>query len=168
MKSGKAYYEFTFGERCGLGPQVGWAISSFEIWPESKDIGCGDQDDSYGIDGIRHALWHAGGHQFDVSWSPGDIIGVAIDLDAKKCFFGKNGEWKEGFSDMQKVDQGVFPCLTLDNTEICLNLGSAPFNFPGPTPDYGPVSTSDAALDVEQIRGYRDSFTANVFDPVIL
>ena len=164
VKSGKVYYEFTiFSENWSKAyPQAGWATPEFEKrLGEYSSKGCGDDEFSWGVDGMRHRKWHSGHTSFDVSWRSGDTIGVAIDVNAKKCFFGQNGEWKEGFSDMKKIEGGVYPCLSMGHCEITLNLGSAPFLFPGPTPEFLPVCAigSDAALQLELIRGTTDSFT---------
>lgn len=110
--------------------------------PEQTQAGNGVGDDaqSWAYDGSRQRKWHAGSGYYGQYWyagtqhflscslscglsrvwigSPGDFIGVAIDLDAKKMDFYRNGYHMgtayEGFS----VGDGLYPALTLSGSTL--------------------------------------------------
>merc|ERR1712187_37289 len=59
--------------------------------------GVGDDAESWGTDGLRHMLWHDGesNGKWPRNWKEGDIIGLAIDIDACVMQFSLNGDWVE-------------------------------------------------------------------------
>lgn len=78
--------------RSGGCMQIGWALPS--SCPSSRNLGVGDDDYSWAVDGMRSMKWHgntspvsspyAHGVPYgrDWKWNAGDAIGCAVDLDA--------------------------------------------------------------------------------------
>lgn len=71
--------------------QIGWGLPS--SCPSSRNLGVGDDDYSWAVDGMRSMKWHgntspvsspyAHGVPYgrDWKWNAGDAIGCAVDLD---------------------------------------------------------------------------------------
>ena len=82
-----------------------------------------------------------------MTWATGDVIGVAADLDNRSLSFAKNGEWLEVFSGIDISSAGgLFPSITLRNGRCEVNLGAAPFKFPGPALSYAPMAPQTRVL----------------------
>ncbi len=87
--SGKWYWEITITAKPSSGSSViGVGNSSADInsYPGSDADGYGYKNDAYKV----HNGVHTG---FGVAWYVGSIIMVALDMDAGKVWFGKNGAW---------------------------------------------------------------------------
>lgn len=89
--SGKWYYEMHYDIKNGTSTNMRTGILSTNAFPsEVGDNGSGIAV-SYGSDG---GLYRG---SFTSSWGPtfgqGDTVMVAVDVDAKKVWFGKNGTW---------------------------------------------------------------------------
>ena len=144
--SGQVRYEVTLLDM-GPCPQIGWATPAFAHTDELTDEGTGDDEHSWAADGARRLGFHGNTHGYDVTWATGDVIGVAADLDNRSLSFAKNGEWLEVFSGIDiSLAGGLFPSITLQNGRCEVNLGAAPFKFPGPAPSYAPVTPQTRAL----------------------
>jgi hypothetical protein len=105
----KAFYEIEL-ITIGSEPQFGWASPSFVVGasaPSGK--GVGDDDASWGADGARKLLWHAGRKSWEEQWTSGDVIGFGSDLTTGTIWFGKNGVWKAIFSDVRA--ESLYPAL---------------------------------------------------------
>ena len=146
--SGQVRYEVTLLDM-GPYPQIGWATPAFAHTDELTGEGTGDDEHSWAADGARQSAWHGGQQRpgYDVTWATGDVIGVAADLDNRSLSFAKNGEWLEVFSGIDiNSAGGLFPSITLYDGRCEVNLGAAPFKFPGPAPSYAPVTPQTRAL----------------------
>merc|ERR1712232_1508924 len=80
--SGVIYYEVEVINAEGI-PQIGFAASSFVNVTIDGGTGEGVGDDplSWGFDGTRNCAWHNGNQPWGVSWSTGDVIGFAANID---------------------------------------------------------------------------------------
>jgi len=95
----------------------------------------GDDDHSWGVDGVRHKLWHNGGMPADVSWAEGDVVGFAVDAVDYKCHVTLNGATIVTFDITGAKGGGVFskthklfPCFTSGSgCSIKVNLGEDAF-----------------------------------------
>ena len=154
-RRGQVRYEITLKVVGGY-PQIGWATPKFETTSQATNKGTGDDEHSWGADGARQVSFHDGRGQYDVTWSTGDVIGVAADLDARTLSFAKNGDWIEVFKECDFGDEGIFPSITLKDGECEVNLGASPFKFPGPSDGYQPVGPEVRVLD--RHRGERSAF----------
>jgi len=89
--SGKYYFEvknkpWTLAYNSSIGVQNG---------SEDLETYCGDTLDGWGY--WRNArLYHSALTSVSTGWTGGDIVMVAVDLDAGKLWFGVNGTWIEG------------------------------------------------------------------------
>ena len=149
---GKYYFECKTST--GGYMQLGWADDSFKaIADEGK--GCGDDLHSWAYDGMRCLKWYNNKkQQYGRRWKPGDVIGVAVNLEKKDVSFSMNGEWGDemgiAFSGVC-VDGGVYPCVTLLRGErIQINLGTEtnPFCFPPPD-GFRPLTVTRPVLTSE-------------------
>lgn len=118
----KAFYEI---ELITLGscPQIGWASSDFVLGEGApQDEGVGDDAASWGADGARKLLLHSGSSSsWGIGWCAGDVIGVAADLSAGTIWFGKNGVWEVGFSNVHL--EGLFPAVSGSGLICCIRFG---------------------------------------------
>lgn len=131
---GRIFYEVTL-TIVGACPQIGWATAGFA--PQAGD-GVGDDALSWGADGAREKLWHAGATDWSIRWKDGDTIGCAADLEDGCVWFGLNGEWSRAFGDCNdKWHEGVFPAMS--GSGMAFSVNEAP-HFGGPTPKYHSLS----------------------------
>ena len=104
--------------------------------------------------GLWHKLWHDGARDWAGSWSEGDVIGLAANVDIGKVAVAKNGCWSgEGlgvvFEDA-KIMSGVYPALSVTKGELRYCF-SAPFSFGPPEPNvWQPEAASLVAARAEQ------------------
>ena len=142
----KAFYEIEL-IAIGDAPQLGWASPSFVVGASAPSgEGVGDDDASWGADGARKLLWHAGRESWEEQWAAGDVIGFGSDLITGTLWFGKNGVWKAIFSDV--CADSLYPALTGNGLVCCIRLGAECTLSP---PDEGFVPYPDGAI--EQLRG---------------
>ncbi len=140
--AGKYYYEVMLRQE-GSGKmvaQIGWATPGFKP-DEFKGAGVGDDPFSFAYDGGRVRKWHNGrwsAYGDSQKWASEDIIGCAVDLDAKEIEFYLNGEPLgvafEGFDCVG----GVTPAASFRvDQELDFNFGQRPFEYP--VPGYQPL-----------------------------
>lgn len=139
--SGKLFYEITAANVDRGIAQAGWAdLSAFDGCASRTGEGVGDDKHSWGFDGNRCQKWgNAGAKGFGKSWTSGDVLGCAIDLDAKKVLFGLNGSWDKPMGIAFEGDEVSFkgpvaPAVTAqgDNYSLQMNFGASPFKYGPP------------------------------------
>lgn len=59
--------------------QLGWATLQCQFTSEE---GVGDTQYSFAYDGKRRRKWNMRANEYGERWSPGDVVGVCIDLDS--------------------------------------------------------------------------------------
>ena len=132
--NGKWYFELKV-ETAGC-VQVGWVDSGYD---GGADVGEGVGDDihSWAYDGWRMYLWHEASSEWGAKWSPGDIIGCALNMNDKSMSFYLNGLGEEidmglAFTNMN-YSGGLYPCASFNKGEIIqFNFGSRPFAYSPP------------------------------------
>jgi serine/threonine protein kinase len=134
LTSGKWYYEARVIAP-GDCPQLGWCDDAFS--PNHLHIstrganGVGDDAHGWGIDGVRVKKWHKSDATYGLRWKPGDVVGFAVDLDAKVVAFSLNGSWAtpmgRAFQHIA-VTGGLRPALTLGRNVI-LDVNFGPTSF---------------------------------------
>ena len=135
VSSGKYYYEMTAGS--GIDIAGIWTSKSITGFP-------GSTSDSYGYFGDGQSLNNGSGATYASSYTSGDIIGVALDLDNGTLRFYKNG-----------IDQGIAfsnifgeyrPAIRSGRTDtastVNVNFGQKPFKF-SPPDGFQPLSLSN-------------------------
>merc|ERR1719152_1101401 len=92
--SGVIYYETTLLEMQGI-PQIGFATAAFVTGDGApRGEGVGDDEASWGLDGVRNCKWGGGGPKpWDCTWAVGDTIGVAANVELGMLAVSKNGEY---------------------------------------------------------------------------
>jgi thiol-disulfide isomerase/thioredoxin len=116
VKSGTIYYEVEVLESDGI-PQIGFATPSFQTGVDTQTgEGIGDDEFSWGFDGVRKLAWFAGSKPWPCEWLVGDVLGFAANIDVGKIAVSKNGIWSEAplgvFFDNELIKSGIYPCLT--------------------------------------------------------
>ena len=125
VNSGKWYYEW---ECTGQHTQVGWVNVGFDLNYNGGDVavtsgaggGVGMYWDSrtymYGWQNSAGNTYFPSSGSF-VSYTTGDIIMVAVDLDTFKFWFGKNGTWINvlGTADPAAGTDGITPVASKNN-----------------------------------------------------
>ena len=159
VTTGKVMYEFTL-ESTGAAVLAGWATKSFER----------SDDPAY------HYVGYAHGWSFSVTerrflsqpnniasmrigGTDGDVIGVAVDLDAGTIHFAQNGVWVQVPSrnvDATVLRTGVYPAISGNGCIVLLNLGAQPFRYP--LDGFAPIATSVPLGECERIRGDPSCF----------
>ena len=116
--TGVFYYEITVTEiKEDSYPQIGFALhDGMPVMHFYCGDGVGDDDKSWGLDGDRMKLWHAGPVEWPCVWQEGDVIGLAANMETGQIAATKNGVWREEgcgivFQD-ERIKTGVYPCLT--------------------------------------------------------
>lgn len=155
LSGGKFYYEVEVKKIQSIA-QFGWATEGFTPSDTYSGAGVGDDDVSWGFDGVRQCKWgDSGDSSFGSEWKDGDILGLAIDLTAdgdKNVSFSVNGSFDKpdgiAFSGIN-VDW-ITPALTAQSGVYRVNFGDRPFSFNGPDLTYVSVHTAMRASVVKE------------------
>jgi len=139
---GKVFYEVEILDLDEGIQQFGWADEAFQRVESQVGEGTGDDEHSWGADGARVQRWHDGSTEYGQSWSNGDVLGCAANLDDGEILFGLNGNWESpmgvAFSSI-KFQGGLYPSLTANSGVFRVNLGGRPFKHGPPNDTYVPV-----------------------------
>ena len=149
-----AYYEITV-VAAGTCPQYGWADAAFA--PGRSD-GVGDDEHSWGVDGVRLQKWHGGEADYGRTWSCGDVVGCAASRTADGAVdfsFSLNGSWDApmgaAFAGARPTGD-LRPALTLgEGAVVTLHFGHEPFRFalpPGASAGGAPLCTGTPVLEL--------------------
>ena len=144
--------------------QIGWVDSAYDGGADVGE-GVGDDAHSWAFDGWRMYLWHELSAEWGAKWSPGDVVGCAVDLDLGQMSFFLNGLGEEvdmglAFSSMD-VSGGLYPCASFNRGEVIqFNFGSTPFAFPPPV---GYLPYADHVLSsMAANRNFRSDFAKSL------
>ena len=133
--SGKWYYEVTLYTAGCI--QLGWADTAFEGGADFGH-GVGDCAHSWAYDGWRTHIWHECAAEWGAKWSKDNVVGCALDMDARTISFYLNGFGQEigmgvAFEGFQSVGGGLYPCASFNRHEVLqFNFGSTPFKHQPP------------------------------------
>ena len=177
VNSGKWYYEW----KCtGQHTQVGWVNTGFNINYNSGDVAV----TSSGGNGVgmywdsrtfMYGWQNSGGNDYFpssgsfVSYTTGDIIMVAFDVDNFKFWFGKNGSWINvlGTADPSSGTDGITPVASKNDGTYASGMYFSPLIscFSGGN---GHVNFGQRPFSYTIPTGYKTLCTANLPDPTIL
>jgi len=88
----QGYYEITV-TRSGNCSQFGFCTSDFTKNHNDVRIGCGDDQHSWGWDGIRQLFLNDGTQtQAGMAWTDGDRLEFEVDFTCNTAYFSKNGQ----------------------------------------------------------------------------
>ena len=148
LTSGRWYYEvevLVYG--CS---QIGWVDVDFR--PDSEyGSGVGDDKHSWAVDLHRLNVWHVDGKRFGRHYRPGDVVGVACDMDARTLMFSLKGNWQPPFGLAYSnivYTRGLCPGVTVSYNQRCVlkvNFGERPFRHQPPDASYQPITSWVAA-----------------------
>ena len=134
VDSGKWYYEYTVNGSISnfLG---GWADSPNLNWTDAV----GNTSRSYGYYNTGNVRNSNSNTSFGATYTVGDVVGCAIDLDNYKIYWSKNGVWQNdavpaaGTGSIYTVSSGYryFPAVSTydSNSSVTVNFGQNPFSF---------------------------------------
>jgi hypothetical protein len=142
--SGKWYAEFTMGAyTSGMSAIVGIASppTTVNFYIEQSVTGYA----GYGYYATGSKVSAAGGVGFGASYTTGDVISIAVDIDNLKVWFAKNGVWQDGGNPLTgtapayTIQSGLaygFACGNGGSTNssiIYANFGQRAFAYTAPT-----------------------------------
>jgi hypothetical protein len=168
VTSGKWYWEVTVIATGGSG-QEGIGIGKIDTFPPTGWVGDSTSSWGYWSDGVR---WHnSGTSSYGASYTTGDVIGVALDMDAGTLVFYKNNS-SQGTA-YSSISGTITPVVSNQNTSssLALNCGQRGFvytppsgfvalnTFNLPTPTIG-ATASTLADDYFNIALYTGNATA--------
>ncbi len=101
-------------------------------------LGVGNAQYAYRATGVK--VTNASSSAYGNSFTTGDIVGVALDLDNGKVFFAKNGVWQNSGDPVAGTNaaftslSGSFVPggLTYNSHSLTYNFGQRPFTYPAP------------------------------------
>jgi hypothetical protein len=131
VTSGKWYYEVNLTTAGCM--QFGWVDLAYE-GAADQGQGVGDDVHSWAFDGWRKLKWHDLSSSWGSKWSPGDVLGIAVDMDNLTMTFSLNGYSEEigmglAFSDFS-YHGGLYPCASFNrNEKFQFNFGFSGFKF---------------------------------------
>jgi hypothetical protein len=126
--SGKWYWEQTWSEGlvsiiCGIGNELA-QVNNYPADTHSLGYYFGNGDIYTGISGL------AGSH--GTGLSVGDVLGVALDVDAGTVDFYKNGS-KQGSTITHNITGHVGPLVSSYSGKLTMNFGQRPFDYSAPS-----------------------------------
>ena len=133
---GKWYWEVSCDVMAGTRNMIGIGTSSESLtYP-------GNTAEGYGYHSLDAGKYHAGFAAYGTTYTQGDIIGVALDLDSGKIWWSKNGVWQAGgdpSNDSTPAYTNVFGTFYVmvglydTNDKVSLNTGTSAFQYTIPT-----------------------------------
>ena len=136
-RNARVFFEVVI-ERCVGVVQLGWIGTVVRCDQESGD-GVGDDQVSWGVDGIRLKKWAGGDTPYRTArkWRDGDVIGCAADLARGDLSFALNGVWSGpdgvAFRGVAMPENGLAPAVTGGYGFACVvNLGDRPWRHGPP------------------------------------
>jgi hypothetical protein len=128
VSTGKWYWEATLtsaGNDCGVGISSNPAGSA-NSYP-------GSDANSWSYVGANGQKWTNGsGATYGATYSNGDVIGVALNLDAGTLTFYKNNT-SQGTAFSSLASNTYFPALGVNSSSFVINFGQRPFSYTPPT-----------------------------------
>jgi len=135
VTQGELYYEVEIVEKgiCAS-TSFGFALQNAFEKTNVSEAGVGDNDRSWGVDGLVKKLWHNGDDiplEMEHYWQDGDVIGLAVNIDMGKIAYSVNGSWSKEFGCgivfekcYLREDDGIGVCPSLSSSEmkVCLNV----------------------------------------------
>ena len=151
LSSGKWYWEVTFNSGAGVG--IGVCTSAVNL---ASYLGSSSASRSYDWDGKKYP----GAASYGATYTTGDVIGVAVDVDAGTLVYYKNGV-SQGTAFTDLAGSTWFPALgdqsSAGNVAISANFGQRPFAYTAPS---GFKALCDTNLPSPQVAKPSSLFNA--------
>lgn len=177
VSSGKYYFEYEIESVPDTFQFVGICNSSADTDFNASYMGYGDNASyewGYRASGSKYAASSNSG--YGASWTTGDIIGVALDMDNGAIWMSKNGAWQNGAS-ASEIAAGtttnamytglsgtIYPCVVLSvaNTSASIYGSTADQSYTAPS-GFGEMTQPGAYTpDVSAAIAITPSFTASI------
>ena len=156
VSSGRFMYEATL-ETVGAAVLAGWAPPTF---PRSDSGAYAYVGNVFGWSwSVTQKHMIASPNELTptpIGATDGDVIGLAIDIDAGAVHFGCNGRWDTLKVDSTTLRAGVYPAISGNTCIVLLNLGAAPFRYP--LDGFAPIQPSAALGMCERLCGLPAAF----------
>jgi len=128
VSTGKWYWEITL---TSAGTDVGVGISTNPAGSANSYIG--SDANSWGYYASNGNKWNNNSQTaYGATYANGDVIGVALDLDAGTLVFYKNNT-SQGTAFSSLASNTYFPALSVNNSSFAANFGQRPFAYTPPT-----------------------------------
>ena len=154
VTSGKWYWEIVYTAATAFDGMVGVARQAHNL---SNYVGSSSDSWGYYYNGVKYNAGSA--TSYGSSWTTGDVIGVALDMDNLALYFSKNGTWQNSgvpTSGASKTGAAytnlsgeIFPALNAYGGTQVANFGQRAFAYAAPS-------------------GYKALCTANLPAPTIV
>lgn len=145
--SGKRYFEILFVSTSGPNiPRVGVATTDLAV---SNRVGDANYSASYTHNGGTGLIYTNGSFLFGGSvptFTAGDVIGIAVDVDAGKLWFAKNNTWVNdqggtignpaaGTNQRATITTGktYYPAVSAEDWLLRANFAASDFAYPAPS-----------------------------------
>jgi hypothetical protein len=156
VSTGKWYWEATL---TSAGTDVGVGISTNPAGSANSYIG-GDVN-SWGYYANNGNKWNNGSSSsYGATYANGDVIGIALDLDAGTLTFYKNNT-SQGTAFSSLASNTYFPALSVNNSSFAANFGQRPFAY---TPPSGFVALNTFNLPTPTIGATASTQANKYFD----
>ena len=131
MTTGKWYWEIKCSTVGSSYPNLG--IIDSDQYDEDDYVGSEDYGYAYRSDGQKYN--DGSGSSYGDTWTSGDIIGVALDMDNKKLYFAKNGTWQDS-GDPTSGATGTGAAYTVSSIPSTYMMASSSISAGSPHPQY--------------------------------
>lgn len=144
---GKWYCEFeVISGNTSNGIMIGTVSQTYSAYEPSTTAPVlypGYIDGSYGYYGFNGNIYHkSASKSYGSTYTMGDIIGMAMDIDNRRLYFSKNGVWQNSgnpelgtnpAATLSAISAAWFPAIGLYRTQsVVANFGQKPFVFTAP------------------------------------
>ena len=166
-KGARAYYEVEILDQVSA-PQFGFVSGGFERVEHFSQIGVGDDNKGWAMDGSRQTPWHNGAlGGYTCKWRTNDVVGLACDLTKGQISVSLNGNFEcpNGVAFMlneQDIQHGIYAALSAEKGRIRYNLGHSPFRFCPPWAEKS--SGSDEAVRGQVRHGAEETNASHLTD----
>ena len=144
-KSGAMYYEIEIVDIGQPVVQFGFGLAGdmADVVDHENGLGVGDNDKSWAVDGYRGQRWHnETPSPFGCSWYAGDVIGLAVNVEAGKIAVSRNGSWSKNdncgvvFHSDSISSSDVFPAFSAGTAnKVRYNMEKEHFKYAPPPED---------------------------------
>jgi hypothetical protein len=143
VSSGKWYFEVLIGTVGG--PAIGRPILGVAKDTASVSVNNTTSGQAWSYYGYSGQKYHTSSAAFGATFTTGDVIGVAVDMDAGNIWFSKNGTWQASgnpstganpaFNNLagSNVSPWVGDDQSVETKSFTLNFGQRPFAYTAPS-----------------------------------
>jgi hypothetical protein len=132
VSSGKWYWELTYTGASGDGSQTGILASTRNLAGLATSAATGTWSDGYAYSSNGNKVNNGSGSAYGSTYTTGDVIGVALDLNAGTLVFYKNNT-TQGTAYSSLSGSFVPSAGSFNSNYYQVNFGQRPFSYTPPT-----------------------------------